>query len=81
MRAFSGTDGDDFDTGKVQYTVQNGRGGYFQNVRRLLEFSDTQIVLAGKRDKVTIEGENLTLGKCYMGDVQIRGNIRKVERT
>ena len=81
MRAFSGTDGDDFDTGKVQYTVQNGRGGYFQNVRRLLEFSDTQVVLAGKRDKVVVEGENLTLGKCYMGDVQIRGNIRKVERT
>lgn len=80
MRAFSGTDGDDFDTGKVQYTVQDGRGGYFQNVRRLLEFSEDKIVLAGKKDKVVVEGESLSLGKCYMGDVQIRGNILKVER-
>ena len=80
MRAFSGTDGDDFDTGKVQYTVQDGRGGYFQNVRRLLEFSEQKIILAGKKDKVIIEGESLSLGKCYMGDVQIRGNILKVER-
>lgn len=80
MRAFWRTEGNDFDTGRVQYTVQDGRGGYFQNVRRILEFSEDRIVLAGKKGTVAVEGKSLSLGKCCMGDVQIRGEILKVER-
>lgn len=64
---------------RVQYTVISGRGGYFQNVRRLLEFSETKIVLSGKKGRVVVEGENLSLGKCFSGDVAVLGNIRKVE--
>ncbi len=68
------------DTGKIRYTVQDGRGGYFQNVRKILEFSEERIVLAGKKDTVAVEGKGLSLGKCYMGDVCVAGEILRVER-
>lgn len=68
------------DAGRVQYAVRDGKGGYFQNVRRLLEFSEERIVLAGKKGAVVVEGKSLSLGKCFMGDVQVKGDIRKVER-
>lgn len=81
MRLFhAGGEAKDLDTGRVQYTVQDGRGGYFQNVRKILEFSEEKIVLAGKKGTVAVEGTSLSLGKCYLGDVSVVGNILKVER-
>ncbi len=67
-------------TDRVQYTVRDGKGGYFENVRRIVEFSQERIVLAGKRGTVAVEGEGLFLGKCYLGDVEVRGSILRVER-
>lgn len=64
----------------LRYTVIDGRGGYFENVKRLLEFSSARIVLAGKGGKVCIEGEGLSLGKCFGGDVAVLGTIERVER-
>ena len=66
---------------RLRYTVVEGGGGYFQNVKRLAEFSPSRIVLAGKGGQVLVEGEGLTLGKCFGGDVEIRGRIDRVERT
>lgn len=71
---------DELSTRSVQYTVVDGCGGVFQNVKRLVEFSDCEIVLAGKRGRVRVSGEGLALGKCYLGDVTVLGDIRKVER-
>lgn len=65
---------------RVQYTVIDGRGGYFQNVKRLLEFSEIKIVLKGKKGAVSVEGEKLSLGKCFAGDVTVLGDIHKIER-
>ena len=65
---------------RVQYTVIDGKGGYFQNVKRLLEFSETKIVLKGRKGAVSVEGEKLTLGKCFAGDVTVLGDIHKIER-
>ncbi len=65
---------------RVQYTVLDGRGGYFQNVRRLLEFTPERVVLAGKKGSLSVEGKELSLGKCFRGDVVVRGDISKVER-
>ena len=65
---------------RVQYTVVDGRGGVFQNVKRLLEFSDTAIVLAGKKGKVRVEGNHLALGKCCAGDITILGDVERVMR-
>ncbi len=65
---------------RIHYTVVDGRGGYFQNVRRLVEFSPTRVVLAGKRGKVAVEGNELRLGKCGDGDVSVLGDIEGVRR-
>ena len=65
---------------RVQYTVVDGRGGVFQNVKRLLAFSEEEIVLAGRKGKLRVTGSGLSLGKCNAGDVTVLGDIRKVER-
>lgn len=64
---------------RLRFTVSGG-GAYFQNVKRLLEFSPTRIVLAGKGEQAIVEGEGLTLGRCFEGDVAVLGKIGKVER-
>lgn len=66
--------------GRVQYTVIDGKGGYFRFVRRITEFSPSRIVLAGKKGKVCVEGRELSLGKCEGGDVAVLGAIERVER-
>ncbi len=65
---------------RVQYTVVDGQGGYFQNVRRIAEFSETRIVLCGAKSGVCIEGDGLVLGKYCGGDALVQGKIRKVEQ-
>lgn len=65
---------------RVQYTVIDGRGGYFQNVRRILEFSEERIVLQGKKGSVAIEGSGLSLGKYFGGDAMVVGDIAKISR-
>ncbi len=68
------------DPARVQYTVVEGRGGYFQNVRRLLELSETAVVLAGRRGAVRVEGRMLRLGRYGAGDAAILGDIERVVR-
>ena len=68
------------DSARVQYTVLDGGGGYFQNVKKILEFSENAIVFAGKKGAVRVEGERLNLGKYYLGDAVVRGNIVRVSR-
>ncbi len=64
----------------VQYTVIEGRGGYFQNVKRLETFTTSIIVLRGAKGGVRIEGKELSLGKYGGGDVAVKGEIFRVER-
>lgn len=71
---------EELDALSVQYTVVDGKGGVFQNVKRLLEFSEEEVVLAGKKGRLHVSGEGLSLGKCYLGDITVLGKIRKVER-
>lgn len=66
--------------GGVQYTVIDGQGGYFQNVRRVLEFSDTTVVLRGRKSAVRIVGKGLSLEKYCGGDVAVKGDVARVER-
>ena len=65
---------------RVQYSVTDGRGGYFQNVKKLDAFSEREIVFRGRKGGLRVEGENLSLGKYFAGDAVIRGSILKVER-
>ncbi len=76
IAAFLGA-GDAF---SIHYTVVDGQGGYFENVRRLVRFSADVIVLKGRRGSLRVEGEGLSLGKYYAGDVEVRGDIRSVTR-
>lgn len=73
--------GESEDPARVQYTVLDGGGGYFQNVKKILEFSENTIVFSGRRGAVRVEGSNLSLGKYFAGDAVVKGNIVKVERT
>lgn len=71
---------DEFSLTRVQYSVIDGKGGYFTNVKKLLEFSDTKIVFQGKKGTLAVEGKNLRLGKYCLGDAAVHGDIVKVER-
>ena len=64
---------------RVSYTVTEGGGGYFRNVKKLAEYSPSAVVLRGKKGGVRVEGEALELGKCESGDVVVRGKIVRVE--
>lgn len=64
----------------VQYTVVEGRGGYFQNVKKLDTLTAELIVLRGRKGGVRVEGKNLSLGKYGGGDAAVKGEIFKVER-
>ena len=68
------------DSARVQYTVLDGGGGYFQNVKKILEFSENAVVFAGRRGAVRVEGEGLSLVKYYLGDAVVKGNILRVSR-
>ena len=65
---------------RVQYTVIDGRGGYFQNVKRLTEFSEEVVVFTGRKGGVRVTGTRLTIGKYVSGDATVLGDITKVER-
>ena len=72
--------GGEGETSRVRYTVVDGRGGYFQNVKRLPEFSSGVVVLRGRRGGVRVEGNGLSLGKYCAGDVCVLGDIVRVSR-
>ena len=77
---FSALAADGLEIARISYTVVDGRGGYFQNVKRLLEFSEDAVVLGGKKGRVRVTGKGLSLGKCTAGDVTVLGDIAGVVR-
>ncbi len=50
-------------------------GGYFEGVKAVGDFSPERIVLYFPRESVEIEGENLSIGKYYEGDLRLTGRI------
>lgn len=62
------------------YTVSDGLGGYFQGVKRILEFSEERAVLQCGGRSLRVEGKGLFLGKYGGGDVVLRGEIVRVEQ-
>ena len=56
-----------------------GRAAYLENIRGLLCFEPEKIVLRLKRGTLTVEGENLSIGRYAEGDLLILGDIRKFE--
>ena len=54
-------------------------GGYFRSVKGVAEYSSGKVVLALKKNRITVVGENLTLGKYFEEDLLINGKITGVE--
>ena len=61
------------------FSVVPDFGGYFRSIKGVSEYSSDKIVLALKKSKITIEGENLTLGKYFEEDLLIKGKITGVK--
>ena len=54
-------------------------GGYFRSVKGVAEYSSEKIVLALKKNKITVIGDGLALGKYFEEDLLIKGKISGVE--
>lgn len=66
--------------GAVKFTVVIEKGGYFENVKGVLSYSDDLIVLKIKGGKISVKGENLFIKKYCEGDLSICGKITSVEK-
>ena len=53
-----------------------GGGGYFEGVKTVGDFTPERIVVYFPKETVIIEGENLSIGKYYDGDLRLHGKIR-----
>ena len=54
-------------------------GGYFRSIKGVVEYSSEKVVLALKKNKITVTGENLTLGKYFEEDLLIKGKVKGVQ--
>lgn len=61
------------------FSVVPGFGGYFRSIKNVIEYSSEKIVLALKKNRITVEGTCLTLGKYFEEDLLIKGNISGVK--
>ena len=52
-----------------------GGEGYLEGVKSVEEFSAERIVICFPKNRVEIEGEELSISKYYEGDLQISGRI------
>ena len=60
------------------FSVVPDFGGYFRSIKGVAEYSSEKVVLALRKNKITVEGENLTLGKYFEEDLLIKGRITGV---
>lgn len=54
-------------------------GGYFRSIKGVAEYSSEKVVLVLKKSRITVVGENLTLGKYFEEDLLINGKISGVQ--
>ena len=54
-------------------------GGYFRSVKGVAEYSSEKVVLLLKKNRITVVGENLTLGKYFEEDLLIKGKLKGVQ--
>lgn len=66
------------DTAKA-YTVVPGFGAYFKSVKSVAEYSSEKIILNLPQARLTVSGENLTIGKYFEGDLLVLGAIRSTD--
>lgn len=65
--------------GLKSVTLVFGQCCYLKSVKSVLCFSPNQIVLSVGKSSVCVEGEELTVGEYFEGDLLIKGNVRSVK--
>ena len=60
------------------FTVVPTFGGYFRSVKSVAEYTPQKIVLLLRKTVLTLEGENMEIGKYFEQDLFIKGNIRVI---
>lgn len=60
------------------FTVVPAFGGYFRSVKSVAEYTPQKIVLLLRKTVLTLEGENMEIGKYFEQDLFIKGNIRVI---
>lgn len=60
-------------------TLVPGSCCYLKSVRTITDFSDAKIVLQCGKNRVTVEGEGLTVGKFFEGDLLVEGGVKAVK--
>ena len=60
------------------FTVVPTFGGYFRSVKSVAEYTPQKIVLLLRKTVLTLEGENMEIGKYFEQDLVIKGNIRVI---
>lgn len=61
------------------FSVIPSFGGYFRSVKGVAEYSSEKVVLALKKNTITVSGANLTLAKYFEEDLLIKGDISEVK--
>ncbi len=65
--------------GTARFTQIVGGGGYFEGVKTVGDFTPEKIVLYFPNGVLTIEGEELSIGKYCDGDLRLLGKILCVQ--
>lgn len=52
---------------------------YLKNVKSVVDFSPERIVLKVGKSSVTVEGNDMTLGEFFEGDLIIKGGVKGVK--
>lgn len=61
------------------FTVIPHFGAYFKGVKAVAEYSPQKIALTVSKLKLTVTGENLTIGKYFEGDLLILGEVKSAQ--
>ena len=61
------------------FTVVPSFGGYFKSVKSVAEYTPEKITLVLKKTVLTIEVENLAIGRYFEQDIFVKGDIKAVK--
>ena len=67
--------------GGAKAVLVGGFGGFFENVKGIASFSDTEVCLLLRRGEVRVGGRGLRIARYGEGDLLLRGEIERVELT
>lgn len=60
------------------FSIVPAFGGYFRSIKSIAEYSPEKIILLQKKIAITLQGENLEVGKYFEEDIFIKGDIKAV---